>query len=106
MGTRHSRLVERTLEPRHDRVALGRARAEGHEVVVVEADAVRADFGEVLHRVDGIERCPHLVAERVSARAADCPETESEVIVGNRGELVTHDITWSLFADHTKVRSW
>ena len=78
----------------------------GHEVVVVEADAVRPDSGQVLHRVDRVERRPHLVTERVAARVADGPETEGEVVLGDRSERVAHDITWSLFADHTKVRSW
>ena len=107
-GHRHAQpgLVERALEPGDDRVALGCARADGHEVVVVEADAVRPDSGQVLHRVDGVERCPHLVAERVAARVADGPETEGEVVLGDWRERVAHDITWSLFADHTKVRSW
>ena len=43
-GHRHPQagLVERALEPGDDRVPLGRARAGRHEVVVVEADAVRA----------------------------------------------------------------
>ena len=72
----------------------------------MEADAVRAQLGQVLHRLDGVERRAHLVAERVPARVADGPEPEGEVILGHRGERIAHDITWSLFADHTKVRSW
>ena len=72
----------------------------------MEADAVRPHAGQVLHRVDRVERGPHLVAERVAARVADGPETEREVVLGDWRERVAHDITWSLFADHTKVRSW
>ena len=69
-------------EPGDDRVALGRARADGHEVVVVEAHAVGPHAGEVLDRVDGIEWRPHLVTERVAARVADGPQPESEAMFG------------------------
>ena len=58
-------------------------RAGRHEVVVVEADAVRADVGEVVHRVDRVERRPRLVAERVAAAVADGPQAEGEVVVGS-----------------------
>ena len=40
----------------------------GIEVVVVEVDAVRAELGEPVHRLDRIERRAGLVAEGVAAR--------------------------------------
>ena len=56
--------------------------ARRHEIVVVEAHAVRADVGEVMHGVDGIERRTGLVAERVATAVADRPQPEGEVVVG------------------------
>ena len=61
--------------------ALGRRRAVRHEVVVVEVHAVGAQVGEAVDRVDGIERRPDLVAERVTAGVADGPEAEGEVVL-------------------------
>ena len=62
-------------------------RAEGHEVVVVEVDAVGAELGQPVHRLDRVERRPHLVAERIAARVADGPQTEGEVVLGLGLEL-------------------
>ena len=50
----------------------------------MEADAVRAELGEAVHRLDRIERRAGLVAERVAAPVADGPEPEREVVLGCR----------------------
>ena len=65
-------------------------RAGRHEIVVVEAHAVRAELGEVVHGVDRIERRARLVAEGVTTPVADGPEPEGEVVVGLRLVRVGH----------------
>ena len=85
---------EALLEAGDDRVALGLADAEGDHVVVVEVDAVGAQAGEALQRVDGIHVRTRRVAERVTARPGNGPQTEGELVLGDGG--VTHQIHPSL----------
>ena len=70
----HAGLVERGAEPLQDRLALGRRSAVRHEVVVVEADAVRTEIREAVHRVDRVEGRAHLVTERVATGVAHRPQ--------------------------------
>ena len=56
----------------------------------MEAHAVRADVGEMVHAVDRIERRARLVAEGVATPIADGPEAEGEVVVGLSLVVVGH----------------
>ena len=75
-------VVERRAEAPDDRVALGRRRAERHEVVVVQADAVRSQRSELAHALHGVERGARRLAERVAPDVAHGPETEGEAMLG------------------------
>ena len=86
----HPGLIERAPEPLEDVVALVGRGAVRDEVVVVEADAVGAEIGEPVHRVDRVERRAHLGAERVAARVPDGPEPEGEVVLGSGSEEIGH----------------
>ena len=66
----HAGLVEGLAEALQDGLPLAVAGAEGHEVVVVEVDAVGAELGQPVHRVHRVERRPHLQAEGIPARVA------------------------------------
>ena len=55
--------------------------AERDQVVVVEGDAVRAELGQPVHRLDRVERRPGGVAERVAGLPADGPEAEGELVL-------------------------
>ena len=85
-----ARGVECPPEPLDDVLALGGRRAEGHEVVVVEADAVGTEVRQVVHGVDRVERRPYLTPEGVAALVADGPQAEGEVVlrVGVKGSLM------------------
>ena len=48
-------------EALQDRLAFGCARPRGHQVVVVEVDAVRTELGQAMHGLDRVERRSHLV---------------------------------------------
>ena len=79
------------LELLDDPVALGGRGVDGHQVVVVEVHAPRADFGQHLDRVDRRQRRTHLGAERIAAAVADGPETEGELVFGEGGVIVAHE---------------
>jgi hypothetical protein len=83
-----ARLVQRRPEPRHDPVALGRRRAPRHEVVVVEADAPRAELGEPAHGLDGVQGRARRPAERVAAGIAHGPQSEGELVLRSRSQDV------------------
>ena len=67
-----NRLISRSRSPSGD--------AERHEVVVVEADAVRAELGQPVHRLDRVERRARRVTERVAGLPPDRPQPEREPI--------------------------
>ena len=71
---------ERVLEPVDLLLALGVGGAEGEQVVVVEGEAVGAEFGELLDGVHHVQRRAGGAAERVGAVLADGPETEGELV--------------------------
>ena len=58
----------------------------------MEVHAVRAEIGETVHGVDGIERRSRLVAERITAAVADRPEAEREAVARLRLVLVRHPL--------------
>src|SRR5881394_623487 len=70
----------RAPEPLDDLLALGGGRAGRHEVVIVEVHAARAELGELGDGVDGVERGPGLVPERVPPAVADRPQPEREAV--------------------------
>ncbi len=65
------------------RLALDLAGAEGDQVVVVEGDAVRAEVGEAVDRLDGVQGPPGGVPEGVAALPADGPQAEAELVPGH-----------------------
>jgi len=82
--------VEGAPEALEDLIPLVGRRAVGHEIVVVEAHAVRPEVGQPLDRVDRVERCAHFGAEGISAGVPDRPEPEGEVILWLGGEGISH----------------
>ena len=60
--------------------------SNGIQVVVVEGQAVRADLGQLLDRLDHVERLPARAAELVLADPADGPQTEGELVGRSGGE--------------------
>ena len=87
IGTTQAVVLEGFLEVLADLRVLLRRGVDGDQVVVVEVDAVRADFAEQvddLHGGDGFADGP---AERVAAGVADGPEAEGEFHFGVGGEV-------------------
>ena len=70
------------------------ARPERDQVVVVERDPVRAELGEPVHRLDRVEGRPGGVAERVTRRPANRPQSEV-----NRSALVGVVPSWPPVVD-------
>jgi hypothetical protein len=90
IGRRHRHddpvVAQRLLELGDDRVALLRTGVDRHEVLVVEIDAVGAHLGEQLDDLGRGEHRAHGCAEGITARIADGPETETELVRGARIE--------------------
>ena len=61
----------------------------------MEVDAVGAELGEAVHRLDRVERRADLVAERIAAAVADGPQAEREAVVRRRGVRVAHTRKYS-----------
>ena len=76
--------IERGTELVDDAVALARAGADGHEIVVVQRHAVRPELGQLLDGDDRIEGWPGRVAERIAPGVPDGPESEREPIARSR----------------------
>src|ERR671910_690378 len=83
----HAGLAERLAETREDALALARLGPERDQVVVVEADPVRAQvrqpadgFGRVQSRACGL-------AERIVPLVADCPEPKGELVLRTRRQI-------------------
>ncbi len=85
----HARLVEGVLEASDVLLTSAFLGAEGDEVVVVEGDAVGAEVGQSVDRLDRIERRTRGVPERVASPVAHGPQPERE-LVGWRGLVVAH----------------
>ena len=86
----HAGRVERAAEPLDDVLPLRWRRAVGHEVVVVEADAVGAEVGQPVDGVDRVEGGAHHGAEGVPPWVSDGPQAEGEVVLGSGGEGIGH----------------
>ena len=71
------RLINRSRSPS--------AEPERHEVVVVEAHAIRPELGQPVHRLDRVEGRAGRVAERVARLPPDRPQAERELIFRSRG---------------------
>jgi hypothetical protein len=71
-------------------IALGRRSVNWHEVVVVEVDPPRADFGKQGDRIVRRQAAADDVAERVAPLVAHGPEAERELVFGPRFVLVRH----------------
>ena len=61
-------------------IALGGGGVDGHEVVVVEVHAIRAEFSESPHDGDGVQCVARGLAKRIAAPVADCPQAEGELV--------------------------
>ena len=94
VGSRHgdleARFVEGCAEPLEDGLTLRGRRVVGHKVVVVEADAVRPDLGQPVHRLDRIKIGADNVAERITSRISHRPQSEGELMVGTWRVLIRH----------------
>ena len=75
---------EALLEACDDRVAFRCTRTERHEVVIVERDAPRTDFGELVDGVKRVEWWPGGFAEGVAGLPANGPHAEGELVGGVR----------------------
>jgi len=73
-------LGQRGLEAGDDPLLLGRARSPRDEVVVVQADAPRAELRQPVDGVDRVERRARGLAEGVAAGIADRPQPEGEAM--------------------------
>jgi hypothetical protein len=78
----HARGLERLLEAIHDLTAFSRRHAPRDQVVVVQADAPRAELRQLVDGVHGIHRLTRRPAERIAAGVADGPEPEGEPVLG------------------------
>ena len=100
-------LVEGLAEALDDGLAFGGRRTPGHQVVVVEADAVGAEVGQPVDGVDGIEGRPGFVPERIAPGVSDRPEAEGEVVVrgGYKGSCHQGDSFGTRWLSETGVLS-
>ena len=80
-------VFEGFFEVLEDAGALGGGGVDRHEVIVVEVDAVGADFGEEFDDLDGGELAADGAAEGIAADVADGPESEGEFFVFGGGEF-------------------
>jgi len=90
-GHRHDQpgLGQRPLEVGDDALALGGRGVNGHQVVIVEIDAIGAHFGQQVHDLHWRERIAHLHTERVAPPVAHRPQAEGE-FVPRLGIVVAH----------------
>ena len=78
----HPRVGERLLELAHDAIPLRGRGVPGHQVVVVQVDAIGAELRQLTNDANGGKRGPYGVPERIASRVADGPEPEREVVLG------------------------
>ena len=64
----------------------GRGGIDGHEIVVVQVDAPRAQFGKTLGDAHGIESGPDEIAEWIAAAVAHGPQPVAELVCWRRRE--------------------
>jgi hypothetical protein len=65
--------------------------AEWKQVVVVEGQAIRAEFGESLHRLNRVQSRPGRHAERIVRDPAYGPQAEGELVGRLRREITGRD---------------
>ena len=88
-GDGHAALFERPGEAFDDGVAFRGGAVRREEVVVVEGDAVGAEFAEFPDDVDGVELRAYGLAEGVVAAPSHSPQSEAEPVLGC-GLVVAH----------------
>ena len=90
-----ARRVGRLLETREDAAPGGLVGAEGEDVVVVERDPPRADLGQLVAVLPGVEGGAAGGSEGVDPDPADRPQAERERVL--RGGLAGYDGLLELF---------
>src|SRR5262249_61001292 len=79
--------------------------AEGHDVVVVELEAVAVALGQAADALQGRQLGPGLIAERVPATVLQAPDAEGKLVfLGGRVEMGWH--VDSLYRFGVAVRVW
>ena len=80
----------RALRPVSTRAcALAFRRAEREKIVVVEGQAVRAEFGQPFDGLDDVQCGPGRHAERIVRRPANGPQTERELVGRLGGDIAS-----------------
>jgi len=91
MKARYEAVVgEGPLELGHDVVVLRRRGVDGHQVVVVEVDAVGADLTQQADDLDRAQHRPYRLAERIASRVSNGPEAERELVLRFRRVQIAH----------------
>src|SRR5262245_55332415 len=88
----HPVIAQSFFELADDLVALGGARVNRHEVVVVEVDAVSPEFGKAFDDCDGRNRLAGRLSERIAPRIPDRPEAKREFMFLLRLQVVHRSI--------------
>ncbi|MDT4853291.1 hypothetical protein FQZ97_875520 [compost metagenome] len=84
-----ARLGQGGLEVLQDQLALGGCGVERDQVVVMEGDAVSAQFAELVDGFDGVQGGAGGDAEGIRPGPADGPKAEGEAVC--RGGLESHE---------------
>src|SRR5689334_20142953 len=86
-------LIERLLEVAHDAIPLSGRGVKGHQVVVVEVHAIRAQFAQLMHDIDWVQRRAHRLTEGVGPDTAHRPETKGKLVALLRHKLIGQALT-------------
>ena len=89
-GDHQPRRLDRLTQTRNRVTLLSRSGRERKDIVVVEADPVRAQLGQPVHRQHRIQGFAHRATKDIDALPADCPEPERETVFGAR---LQHDLS-------------
>ena len=90
-----ARIVQGLFEVPHNFVLLGSRGGDGDQIVVVEVDPPRADFGQQVNDLHRRNCIAHGFAEGIPARIADGPQAKGEFVLGG-GCVVAHWILLGL----------
>jgi hypothetical protein len=82
IGTTKAVVLHRGLEIPHDLIALAGGGVDGNQIIVMEADAIGADFAQHVANLRRRDALAHRLAERIAAGIADGPKTEAEFHFG------------------------
>src|SRR5690606_20667557 len=88
---------QRLLEVGDDAVPLACRGGDGYQVVVVQADPVGADLGQLAKDVVRVHLLPCWFTERVTAWVPNRPQAEREAVSGLRLVAVGHDSSSARF---------